>query len=183
MNHAGPLSGQQDVRASGRMRKSLVPGRSGGRHHGRGGTLFRWTVQARCIAITAGTPGGGIPAAGHRLEFPVGELFAFSERRGTGKYQVNGIGRLLHRHNPHTFGKLRPDLSLYDRPGVSEQLLPEDVVLEAPLYKPLLHLRSARSFAHARLPFVLAPIGLRVCPHKARRPVSHPTHFRATRLP
>jgi hypothetical protein len=54
----------------------------------------------------------------------------------------------------HTDGATWQDPLLLHGPlRVSEELLPESLVLEALLYQPSLHLRPARSFAHACLPF------------------------------
>ena len=67
------------------------------------------------LTIGAGAPFGfdGAPAgAGHGLQLQVRELAAFTERRGAGKHQVDGLCRLLYRLYPHIFGKLRSQLLL-----------------------------------------------------------------------
>ena len=91
--------------------------------------------------------------AGHRLQLPVGELAAFSERRGTGKPQVDGLRRLLHRLYLNLCGKPDAQLLLHGRPGVLKQPLAEVLVLKASLYKPALHLLPTRRFAHGCFPF------------------------------
>jgi hypothetical protein len=62
-------------------------------------------------------------AAGHRLQIPIGEFAAPTDRRGAGrKYQVEGLGGLLHHPDLHLRGHRRPKLLLYGRLGVLEEL-------------------------------------------------------------
>src|SRR3954454_3652791 len=78
-------------------------------------------------------------AACYLLELSFGELAAFADRRGTGNPQIDGVRRLLYRHNPHLSGKPAPDLPLQSRLRVAQQPLAEGFVRKALLDDTALH--------------------------------------------
>ena len=114
-----------------------------------------WTIVIRGIRF---------PAAGHRLELPVRELSGLAGRRGAGKHQVDGVLSLLHGHHPHLLGQPRAQLLLHGRFWVSEELLPEGVVLDASLDYPALHLGACASGCFGHVTFPLALLSLQ-CVH------------------
>ena len=71
------------------------------------------------VAARAGRVSPSAPAR-HRLQLPVRELAAFSERRGTGKPQVDGLCRLLHGYHPHPYWQPGPEILFHGPLGLLE---------------------------------------------------------------
>ena len=77
-------------------------------------------VAARAGRISPGAP------AGHRLQLPLGEFADFSERRGTGEHQVDGVCALLHHPYLSALGQPGSELLLHGPLGSSSSLCLKD---------------------------------------------------------